>query len=57
MKLGLSSRVQTHTSDHVNLSNRLKVRLLGGPCNYTEGLAADAGEDAGNGYLTTSIRM
>ena len=57
MKLGLSSRVQMHTSDHVNLSNRLKVRPKRPACNYTEGDAADAGEDSGRGYRTTSIRM
>jgi hypothetical protein len=49
MKLGLSSRVQKHTSDHMNLSNQLKVRPAGDPCNYTDGLAAEAGEDAGSG--------
>jgi len=37
VKLGLSSRVQMHTSDHVNLSNRLRVRPAGGACNYTDG--------------------
>jgi len=26
-----------HTSDHVNLSNRLRVRPAGGACNYTDG--------------------
>ena len=57
MKLGLSSRVQMHTSDHVNRSNRLRVRPTGSPRNYTDGAAADAGEDSGNGYRTTSTRM
>ena len=57
MKLGLSSRVQMHTSDHVNLSNQLKVRPAGRACNYTDELAADAGDDSGSGYLTTSTRM
>jgi len=57
VKLGLSSRVQMHTSDHVNLSNRLSVRPADGACNYTDGLAADAGEDSGSGKRTTSTRM
>ena len=57
MKLGLSSRVPKHASDHVNLSNQLKVRPGGAPRNYAEGLAAEAGEDSGKGCWTMSIRM
>ena len=62
MKLGLSSRVQMHTSDHMNLSNRLRVRPAANACNHTgcnyaEGSAADAGEDFGSGNRTTSTRM
>ena len=57
VKLGLSSRARTRTSDHVNLSNRVRVRPERDACNYADGLVADAGEDSGNGYRTTSIRM
>jgi hypothetical protein len=35
----------------------MKVRPAGSPCNYTDGLAADAGEDSGSGKRTTSTRM
>ena len=57
MKLGLSSRVRMHTSDHVNLSNRQRVRPGDAACNYTEELDADAGDDSGSGNLTRSTRM
>jgi hypothetical protein len=35
----------------------LKVRPGSLPGNYTEGEAADAGEDSGSGCCTTSTRM
>jgi hypothetical protein len=35
----------------------LKVRPPGKACNYTDELAADAGEDSGSGYRTTSTRI
>jgi hypothetical protein len=57
MKLGLSSRVQKHASDHVNLSNLENLRPGRDPRNYTEGLGADAGEDSGNGFCTMSTTM
>ena len=56
-KLGLSSRVRMHTSDHVNLSNLGKVRPVPDRRNYTDGLGADADEDSGKGFCTTSSRM
>lgn len=57
LKLGLSSRARMHTSDHVNLSNRMRVRPVRGACNYADGSAAEAGEDSGSGSCTTSMRM
>ena len=57
VKLGLSSRAPKRTSDHVNLSNWLRVRLRGRACNYSVGSAALAGEPSGSGSRTTSMRM
>ena len=45
------------TSDHVNLSNRLRVRLRPLLRNYAVGSTALAGDDSGNGSLTRSIKM
>ena len=57
MKLGLSSRAPKRTSDHVNLSNRPRVRPGECPRNYTVDSAALAGEDSGSGCRTMSNRM